>query len=494
MSLLYEWLTHAASVRPGSKAAGQALIYRDTYLSWHGLVHRVDRRAGELKTFGIEAGDWVGLMLGSVPEFVVLALALSKIGAVVVPLDPTMGGRDLDMVFSAARLRALITRPNASPPSIAVASAPTSDQPNEKPRVVLESRRRVSGTLLTCAIFERPTRTQQSEPAPEVVLFTLDSGGDPKGVLRGRRQLEGIGQSVAQSLEVDSQTLVCTATGMHTSQGFDLGFCAALSQHAGLILDDELVAPRLAKMLADQQLDILAATPTLFASMARLPTARPCESKRVRCVSSGAPLTAAVARAFHNRFKVPLISCYQAVETGPVSLDRQGEHPGTVGRPLAGVEIRVASAAGIAVATGQPGSVWVRAAGVSADIVPPVKLRARGDEIPIGRCASDGWLRTGDRGSLDQDDRLTLLGREDDLVKIDGRRVALGEVEGCLEAFANVRSAEVRVEHDDDGTSRVIARVFRDGACTPKQLIDHCAKHLAPHKVPARVEFGETGS
>jgi acyl-coenzyme A synthetase/AMP-(fatty) acid ligase len=492
MSLLYDWLANAASVRPGIKAAGQALIYRDTYLSWHGLVHRVDRRAGELKTFGIEAGDWVGLMLGSVPEFVVLALALSKIGAVVVPLDPTIGGRDLDMVFAAARLRALVTRPNASPPSVAMAGAATSE-PGEKPRVILESRRRVSGTLLTCAIFERAAHAQRPESAPEVVLFTLDSGGDPKGVLRGRRQLEGIGQAVAQGLEVDAQTLLCTATGMHTSQGFDLGFCAALSQHAGLILDDELVAPRLAKMLAEQQLDILAATPTLFASMARLPTARPCQSKRTRCVSSGAPLTPAVACAFRNRFKVPLLSCYQAVETGPVSLDREGEHPDTVGRPLAGVEMRVASAAGSPMPAGQAGSVWVRAAGLSADLVPPVRLRQRGDEVPIGRCSSDGWLRTGDRGILDQDGRLTLLGREDDLVKIDGRRVALGEVEGCLEAFANVRSAEVRVEHDDDGTSRVIARVFRDGACTPKQLIDHCAKHLAPYKVPARVEFGETG-
>ncbi len=491
MSLLYEWLVSAASVRPGAKAAGQALIYRDTYLSWHGLIHRVDRRAGELKTFGIEAGDWVGLMLGSVPEFAVLSLALSKIGAVVVPLDPTMGGRDLDMVFSATRLRALITRPNASPPSAAVASAPTPPQNHEKPRVLLESRRRITGTLLTCAIFERLGHPQLPDASPEVVLFTLDSGGDPKGVIRGRRQLEGVGQCVAKSLEVDAQTLLCTAAGMHTSQGFDLGFCAALSQHAGLILDDELVTSRLAKMLAEQQVDVLAATPALFAAMARLPTARPCRSDRTRCISSGTTLTPAVARAFRHRFKVPLLSCYQAMETGPVALDREGEHPDTVGRPLSGVEVRVASATGANLPAGQPGSVWVRSAAVSADVVPQIRVRQRGDEIPIGRCNSEAWLRTGDRGSLDQDGRLTLLGREDDLVKIDGRRVALGEVEGCLETFANVRSAEVRVEHDENGVSRVIARVFRDGACTPKQLIDHCAKHLAPYKVPAKVEFGE---
>jgi len=493
MSLLYEWLDSAASVRRRGKFAQSALIYRDTYLSWYGLVHRVDRRARELKTFGIEAGDWVGLMLGSVPEFMVLALALSKLEAVVVPLDPTIGGRDLDMVLAAAQLRALITRPNASPPLAAPANPTTAEPSSSKTRISVENRRRLSGTLLTCTVFKRLSPKQPAESVPEVVLFTLDSGGDPKGVIRERRHLEGVSTSVARTLDVDANSLLCAATGLHTSQGFDLGLCTALSRHTGLILDDEMVVPRLAKMLAEQQLDILAATPAVFAAMTRLPTARPCPSKRTLCVSSGAPLTPSVARVFRRRFGVPLLSCYQAVETGPVSLDREGEHPDTVGRPFFGVDVRVATSSGAVLPPGQAGSVWVRSAGVSAHVVPPVKVRRHGDEIPISRCTTDGWLRTGDRGILDREGRLTLLGREDDLVKVDGRRVALGEVEGCLEAYAHVRSAEARVEHDEDGGARVIARVFRGGPCTSKQIIDHCTKHLAPHKVPARVEFGDPG-
>jgi long-chain acyl-CoA synthetase len=488
MSLLYEWLDHAAGARGRTMGGGQALIYRDTYLSWHGLRHRVNRRANELKGFGIEAGDWVGLMLGSVPEFVVLALALSKLDAVVVPLDPILGGRDLDMVFAAAQLRALVTRPNALTPFTVPAGAPPADLATERPRTVLESRRRVSGTLLTCSIFERRSISLPPGVVPEVVLFTLDGGGDPKGVLRERRQLEGIGAAFASTLGIDAETRVSTAAGLHASQGFDLGLCAALAQGAGLVLDDELVAARLAKLLSEQGVDVLAATPALFAAMARMPTAKPCGSQHTRCVSSGEPLTPAVADAFRKRFRVPLLSCYQAMETGPVAIDRAGRNPATVGLPFAGVEIRVADRHGAAMPAGAQGSVWVRCAGVSTTFVPPVSLR--GSTVPIGRGQSDGWLRTGDIGSLDREARLTLCGREDDLVKVDGRRVALGEVEGCLESFANVRSAEARLEYDELGGSRVIARVQRDGHCTPKQLIDHCARHLAPHKVPARVEFG----
>jgi long-chain acyl-CoA synthetase len=224
-----------------------------------------------------------------------------------------------------------------------------------------------------------------------------------------------------------------------------------------------------------------------------MPTAKSCRSRRIRCISSGEPLTPAVAQAFRKRFKVPLLSCYQSMESGPVAIDLAGRNPTTVGLPFVGVEIRVADHQGTAMPASAQGPVWVRSVGVSSTFVPPVRLRMHGSEVPIGRGHRDGWFRTGDVGSLDRDGRLTLCGREDDLVKVDGRRVALGEVEGCLEAFANVRSAEARLEYDELGGSRVIARVQRDGHCTPKQLIDHCAKHLAPHKVPARVEFGEGG-
>src|SRR5437016_13646600 len=81
--LLYGWLTKATDERGNAKA----LVYRDTYLSWRGLQHRVERRAQEFASMGIGKGHWVGLMLGNVPDFAILALALSKLGATVVPLE-----------------------------------------------------------------------------------------------------------------------------------------------------------------------------------------------------------------------------------------------------------------------------------------------------------------------------------------------------------------------------------------------------------------------
>ena len=106
-----------------------------------------------------------------------------------------------------------------------------------------------------------------------------------------------------------------------------------------------------------------------------------------------------------------------------------------------------------------------------------------------GRADADGWLRTGDLGYLDKAGRLVLTGREDDVVKVDGKRVALGEVAGCLEAFAKVKEAEARVVVDDFDGAMVVARVVVAGSCRAEELIDHCARNLDPYKVPRQIEF-----
>src|SRR5688572_2100009 len=109
MALLHDWLQRTLKEQGGG---GTAIVYRDTYLSWRGLAHRVDRRAQELAGLGIGSGSWFGVMLGNVPEIIILTLAASKLEAVLVPIDPTTASRELDMMLDAAPLRALITRPH----------------------------------------------------------------------------------------------------------------------------------------------------------------------------------------------------------------------------------------------------------------------------------------------------------------------------------------------------------------------------------------------
>lgn len=467
---------------------------------------------------GVAPGAWVGLMLGNVPDFVILALAASKIGAVIVPLDPTTGARELEMVLEAAPLRALITRPRGSEgttpgngssgsgsgytggigngssrdhllPKASVMANRIATPPS---KFVPEGRRRLQGTLLTASLYRRAPSPAFIEAGAAVVQFTATIGGDPHGIVRTDANLEALSSALSNTLELAKNTRVLCAVALHHSYGFDFGLLASLAYGATLFLEDEVSPKRIAKLLREHAIDIFPGTPALYGALMRVPTAKPLKIPNARYLSSGSALPAAIADGFHQRFGIRPLSLYHSTQAGPLAVDRSGKEPATVGRPFEGVELRVATATGEKLAAGVTGPIWARSKVLSMLSVPKIRLPARDDGVPIGTTDGDGWFRTGDLGQLDRAGKLTLTGREDDLVKVEGKRLALGEVEGCLESFPKVKAARARIVTDDLGGPMVVAQVVRAGVCRAEDIIDHCARNLAPYKVPRQIEFCET--
>jgi len=510
MTLLYDWLKKAAKAQGNNKA----VVYRDNYLSWRGLLHRVDRRAQEFKSMGIKEGAWVGLMLGNVPDFVILALALSKLDAAIVPIDPTTGGRELELILAAAPLRALVTRPRGSEGSISANGTSAPVPPSTLPRArvtrptapppreatastaapgadAAEVRRRLQGTLLTCSVYKRSPPSHGLDPI--AVLFTADSLGDPKGVLRtDKNTIAAVDHAIA-ALAMTEKTRVLVAVPLFHAYGWDLGFLPTLKLGSTMFLEEEISARRIGKLVREHEIDLLPGTPSMYAEMSRLPTAKKLDVKVPKYISAGSRLDQLVADEFFDKYGIRVLSCYHSTEAATVTLEDTGKYPTTVGKPVDGVEIRITGPDGKA-ATTKDGLIWVKSKTLSPksigpfDDERPAGTRASG-MVAIGAIDKAGWLRTGDLGKLDKNGRLALTGREDDVVKVDGKRVALGEVEGCLEAFPKIKAAQATVVTDPMSGAMVVARVVMKTKCGAEEIIDHCARNLAPYKVPRRIEF-----
>jgi long-chain acyl-CoA synthetase len=513
MTLLYDWLKKAAKVQGNNKA----VVYRDNYLSWRGLLHRVDRRAQEFKSMGIKEGAWVGLMLGNVPDFVILALALSKLDAAIVPIDPTTGGRELELILAAAPLRALVTRPRGSEGSISAngTSAPVPPSTLPRSRVVrptapppreatattaapgadaAEVRRRLQGTLLTCSVYKRTPPDHGVEPI--AVLFTADSLGDPKGVLRtDKNTIAAVDHAIA-SLGMNDKTKILVAVPLFHAYGWDLGFLPTLKLGATMFLEEEVSGRRIGKLIREHEIDVLPGTPAMYGELCRMPTAKKVEVKAPRYLAAGSRLDQTIADEFFEKYGVRLLSCYHSTEAATIALEDSGKYPTTVGKTIEGVDLKLTAPDGKPAAS-KEGLIWVKSKTLSPksigpfdqDASPP-STRASG-MVAIGSIDRTGWLRTGDLGRLDKSGRLQLTGREDDVVKVDGKRVALGEVEGCLESFPKIKAAQATVVTDPMAGSMVVARVVTKQKCGAEEIIDHCARNLAPYKVPRRIEFCE---
>ncbi len=513
MTLLYDWLKKAATAQGNNKA----VVYRDNYLSWRGLQHRVDRRAQEFKSMGIKKGAWVGLMLGNVPDFVILALALSNLDATIVPIDPTTGGRELELILAAAPLRALVTRPRGSEGSISAngTSAPVPPSTLPRSRVArpsapppreqttntaapgndtAEVRRRLQGTLLTCSVYKRDPPDHGVDPI--AVLFTADSLGDPKGVLRSSKNTMASVDHAIAALAMTEKTKVLVAVPLFHAYGWDLGFLPTLKLGSTMYLEEEISARRIGKLIREHEVDVLPGTPSMYAELSKLPTAKKLDVKSPKYLAAGARLDQAVADDFLDKYGIKVMSCYHSTEAATVALEDTGKYPTTVGKVIEGVEVKITTADGKAGAVGKDGLIWVKSKTLSPKSIGPFdhedapvpKTRASG-MVRIGEIDKAGWLRTGDLGKLDKSGRLALTGREDDVVKVDGKRVALGEVEGCLEAFPKIKAAQALVLTDPMAGAMVVARVVMKTKCGAEEIIDHCARNLAPYKVPRRIEF-----
>ena len=281
--------------------------------------------------------------------------------------------------------------------------------------------------------------------------------------------------------------------------GWDLGFLPVLKLGATMFLEEEISARRIGKLIREHDVDVLPGTPSMYAELSKLPTAKKLEVKVPRYLAAGSRLDQAVADDFNDKYGIRLLSCYHSTEAATITLEDSGKYPTTVGKPIDGVEVKITSPDGSQVKAAKPsdGLIWVKSKTLSPKSIGPFDdekahtTRASG-MVAIGSIDRTGWLRTGDLGRIDKNGRLQLTGREDDVVKVDGKRVALGEVEGCLEAFPKIKAAQATVVTDPMAGAMVVARVVTKQKCGAEEIIDHCARNLAPYKVPRRIEFVET--
>ncbi|MBW2730973.1 MAG: acyl--CoA ligase [Deltaproteobacteria bacterium] len=481
--LLYGWLKETVK----SKGSTKALIYRDTYFSWRGLAHRVDKRAREFSSMGVRPGDFVGLMLGNVPDFVILSLALSKLDAAPLPLDPTASTRELEMLMSTIPLRGLITRPRGG-------DAPLPGGEGERKHAP-ESRRRLQGTLLSCSIYptDEPKVPRKKADHIAAVLVTTDSAGDPKPVERTQSNLDATATQLREILKLDGEDRALLTVPLFQAFGFDLGMVACFSCGAALYLEDEIAPSRILKLVREQQITVLPGNQSMFAELAHLPASRPLTHKP-QLLSLGGGLVGTAMENFKKKYGVRPLSCFHTTETGAIAIDSKGQAGETVGKVLPGLEVRVVSEkTGKALPSGRKGALWLRGPTVSPLNLAPATA-ANATRVGIGNLDQDGWYRTGDLVTIDRAKRITLKGREDDVVRVEGKQVALGEVEGCIESYPKVSAAQVELIDDPLGGPMVVARVVLKGKrpVDAEAIIDHCARKLAPYKVPRRIEFCES--
>ncbi|MEU4232965.1 amino acid adenylation domain-containing protein [Nonomuraea sp. NPDC026600] len=436
-----EMIAEVVAAHPGETA----VVCGSESVTYGELAERVSRLAAELAGRGAGPGDIVGLRLGRSIDAVVAMLAIWRVGAAYLPLDPA---------YPAARLQHMITTSGAR-------------------LIVSDDLTTASGAQLTTV--DGP---HGENPGLAYVIYTSGSTGTPKGVavehaglaarVRWMRDEYGLrpGDRVVQLASLSFDT--------HAEELYPALTCGAtvvLVPDGGATLPD-LLAGRPDITVLDLPTAYFHHLVDLIDEIAWPPALR-------LVVIGGEQVHAASLTRWRRRFgdRVRLVNTYGPTETTIVATatDLAGDpdpHP-PIGRPIHATTVRVLDPHSAPTPPGAPGELYIGGPGVARGYLGLPELTAqRFVRLPDG----GRYFRTGDRVRLRPDGLLEFLGRADEQVKVRGFRIEPGEVEHCLRTHPDVRQAAV-VARDGE----LVAYVVGEAA----ELAEHVAGRLPPYLVPA---------
>lgn len=474
-------------------------------LTYAGLWAEVSRFARLLEALGVGRGERVFSLLGRVPELYTTVLGTLARGAVFSPLFAAFGPEPIQTRLELGDGRALVTTPALYAQKV----APVRDRLPGLRHVLLvgapEEVARHPGTLdLRRLLAEQPADYAPAPTAPEdmaLLHFTSGTTGKPKGAVHVHEAI--VAHRVTGRWALDLQpgdVYWCTADPGWVT-GISYGVLSPLCNDVTSIVDEADFAPeRWYRTLQEQRVAVWYTAPTAVRMMMRAgeEAARPWDLSALRLVASvGEPLNPEAVRWGLRALGRPIHDNWWQTETGGImvaNVRAEPIRPGSMGRPLPGVEVAVVRAP-----EGGPGPVEVLGPGEEGELAlrPGWPSMFRGylhDEARTRRCFVDGWYLTGDLARRDADGYLWFVGRKDDVIKTSGHLVSPFEVESALLSHPAVAEAGVIGKPDPVAGHLVKAFVsLKPGhagdAALAKALLAHARKLLGAAVAPKELDF-----
>jgi acyl-coenzyme A synthetase/AMP-(fatty) acid ligase len=448
---------------PASKLGIVAIDPEGRRRDWHygEMVATSAGLSGAFAARGVRRGDVVMTLVGNRIEWVLTLLACWRMGAVALPCNTQLRRKDLELRVVAAE------------PVLCVGEERLlGELPDGVPTMTMAE---VADVLDEDRPQETPARVEDMGPEdPALIVFTSGTTGDPRGVVHAYRYLFGQRAQAEHWFGSRAGELAWCTTATGWSKSARNVFLAPWLTGAAAVIHDGRFDPAERLDLAEELgVNVLCQAPTEYRMLARRTALRPLPVLR-RMVSAGEPLDPETIAAWQEATGLEPADGYGQTETGQVTANLVGEavRRGSMGRPLPGMEVRIAD-----------GELQLR-----APSSPTFFSRYLDGERFEGE-----WWATGDLVTEDEDGFLFFDGRNDDIISSSGYRIGPTEVEAALLSHPAVADAAAVAAPDPERGSVVRAIVvLRDrepSDALATELREHCIAQAAPYKAPRLIDF-----
>jgi cyclohexanecarboxylate-CoA ligase len=450
--LLNDFVDEWAKKRPLKTAI---VDVRSRY-SYEELRARADTAALGFLDCGIRRGDVVTVQLPNWNEFIVITLALERIGAVINPVAPIFRQRELKSTLRLARSRAAVM-----PASFrgfdypAMYAELAGEFPVLTTRVVIgEGVPR--GFLDWHELLDRGAERDSLRaelalfrPNPnEVVelMFTSGTSGEPKGVMHTANTISAGADPIRRILAVSSSDVCHMASTLGHQTGFLYGMQLSLRSGARLVLQETWDPVYFVKLVGAERITCTMGATPFLADTLGAPNLSDHDTSSLRIfLCGGAPIPQPLAESAMKRMSCRLVPVWGMTEMGVVTLvspeDPAARIATSDGSPYPGAEVVVRGDDGKPAPVDVEGELWTRTPAMFAGY-------SQGRAFTARFFDADGWFDTGDRATGDADGFIRITGRSKDLIIRGGENVPVKEIEDVLIRYPGVRTvALVAVPH-----------------------------------------------
>jgi long-chain acyl-CoA synthetase len=431
------------------------------------------RAAGLLRSRGVQEGDRVGMQLPNVPYFPIVYFGALRLGAVVVPMNPLLKGREVGYHLSDSGSSVVVGWHQFEEPAVAGAAEAGAEAIVAKP-----------GEFEQLLGEAEPVRevAERDDDDPAVIIYTSGTTGTPKGATLTHANILAAADTGRDLVDAGPTTVTVATLPLFHVFGMSAIMNVTIRGHGLLTLVPRFEPGKVLEVIERDHATTFGGVPTMFSALLHHPERERRDVSSLNlCVSGGAPMPVEVLRGFDEAFGAKVLEGYGLSETcGMATFNRpdQERKAGSIGVPIGGTEIRLVDDSGSDVPRGEPGELVMRG--------PFVMSGYWNRDDATNEVMRDGWFHTGDIATVDDDGYYFIVDRKKDLIIRGGYNVYPREVEEVIYTHPAVREAAViGVAHESLGEEVAAAVALKEGAeISPDELRDYIKQRVAAYKYP----------
>jgi long-chain acyl-CoA synthetase len=461
-----------------------AIIHEGRTYSYGELMEQIDRCGRALKEAGVKPGDRVALMMNNRPEFAVAYNATVKIGAIIVPINTFLKGRELEGQINGIEPKVFIGNDWA-----ALSVGEVRDRLTTVRQFVFTDN--IKGEMgfdefLSSTAGALPLYQAEGDDVA-VIKFTAGTTGRAKGAMQTHDNVYRFLRTNMDIYPIEQEHCILLFVPLFHGFGDHCCMNPVLMCGASMVLMDPFKPLAIFEAIQDYRCTYFGATPSMLYGLMHHSAAGDYDLSSLRRVlTGGGPVSREIVEGFGKKFDVDVLQGYGLTEGTAGYTYTRVDMPfreGSCGVALPGVEIRIEDDKGNALPPGQVGEIVVRS---------PFNMKGywRNPQA-TAEAIREGWLYTGDLGKLDEEGYLYIVDRKKDLIIMSGENIYPAEVEDVLLTHPAVAEAAV-IGAPDPRRGEVPCAIVvpRPGhSPTEEEIIDFCKERMASFKVPRMVYF-----